>query len=433
MSRGRRSPSQSEARRTHPFLPRALWVVVAAAVLLIPCTMSRKGRDPFRAPKEYAFRAAALLAGTLLAASAVATPLWRPLPRSAKPAFAVAGVAVAWTAIATIFSLNRALSVWSLLYVALAAIFFVAATLAVRTRGWSAVYVLLLPALVNTAILVIQDLRIWDPVYPLAEPSSHTALVGNSNDVGAYLLTAAIAATVLFVADSSRRLRNGAMTLALIAGLTLSQSVTALAAYSAGILVLAALLSWRKALIAVVALPIIAGVVVATHKPLLRRAIAIERWLSAGDLDKVTSGRLTAFVAAVRMCAHRPWVGVGPGCYAFLYFDEKIAAEARYPMLQNSPSRLYSFGEAHSDHLQIAATAGLPGYAIFLAAIAVLVSFGIHRRQSESARDRFVRLYSVTLPASAVVLMLAQFPLEIAASTVSLLYGAAICTAWVER
>ena len=70
--------------------------------------------------------------------------------------------------------------------------------IAVNRRSLGAVYILVAPAVINTVLLLLQVTSLWDPFYRGAELRTPTAFVGNSNDVGAYLLAPAIAAAGSF-------------------------------------------------------------------------------------------------------------------------------------------------------------------------------------------------------------------------------------------
>ena len=124
--------------------------------------------------------------------------------------------------------------------------------------------------------------------------------------------------------------------------------------------------------------------------------------------------------------------GVGPGCYALQYFKYKIQVEAKHPLLRESAERRVNFGEAHNDHLQLMAVSGAPGYSLFAAILIFVASrfWPVRRKRHESPQASFVYAFSCALIIGTGVAMLAQFPLERAAPTVTLLYAAAICVGW---
>jgi hypothetical protein len=409
-----------------------LWCVVALTVVALPCMVSLAGRDQYRAPKELFLRGSAvLIAGILVLGGLYPSVRLRKVWAASKPQIVAATAALAWTVITTATSSNRLLSAWSLIYVAAAALFFVGSSMALRERTWSAVYAILVPSVINIVVLILQELRIWD-LSSLDQPSNQSALVGNSNDVGAFLVAPAVAAAVLCTSTRVRRMPHFVLAGLLAAGLVMTVSVTAIASYAAAILTLSALHSWKKTLAAVAVIVLVLSFATLSYKPLLQRVTRARDGFRNRDYNALTSNRLTAFVVAADMFTKHPLTGVGPGCYEWLYFEAKIAAEARHPMLKQSADRVYNFGEAHCDHLQTLAVSGIPGWLILIASLSFLGSLSFRRgvRDTSDVRRAFALSYSLPLAVGVTVLMIAQFPLELAASTMSMLYGAALCTAW---
>jgi O-antigen ligase len=432
----RRRPPAAESTRTEtrvPLIDPALWWLVAATAALTPIFISLSGHDEFRAPKEYLLRAGGIL---VIAALVIR---WIFFPRDSGRALAVhrtaillAVAAVLWTGLATIFSTNVSLSVWSLVRVAVCAGFFAGALVAVRRRSFAVVYILLAPALINTALLMLQVTRLWDPIYRDADVRAPSAFVGSSNDVGAQLLAPAIAAAALVFATPRRRRFHLGAALFLFAGILASQSATAIGAYAVALVTIGALLSWRKALALAGATVVVIGIGIAVYSPLRQRVTTVRNAFTSRDYNLLLSYRLTAFMTALQMFRHHPLTGVGPGCYAWNYFEYKIAAEEHHPILRGAGDhRIFMFGTAHSDHLQILAVSGFPGYLLFLGSIVFLGRASLpFATLEDSERRRLVKLCSLPLALGTGTIALAQFPLELAASTVSLLYAAAICLSW---
>ena len=394
--------------------------------------VSVAGRDEFRAPKELALRASAILVGSILVLGfTLVRRQIRDRAQEIRVPLYLAGAVIAWTTLTTAVSVNPWLSIWSLLYVCSSVLFFVGAVFAVRDRKWAAVYVFLAPAFVNVAALTLQEFRLWD-FYSLQSVSNRTALIGNPNDTGAYLLAPAIAAAALITATRTRRIPHAVGALVLAAGIFMTQSQTAIGAYLVAIIILVAMGSWKRTAAGLLLVGCAVGLVFQIYSPLRDRVERVQTAIETRDYNLLTSFRLTAMVAAVEMFKDRPLIGVGPGCYAWRYFDEKIGAEARYPYLAASGERGSMFGEAHSDYLQILAVTGLPGLSLLFVSLAVLASFSVRRHSpaADDFRQRFVRSFSLPLASGTAVLLIAQFPLELAASTSALLYGAAICCSW---
>jgi O-antigen ligase len=135
------------------------------------------------------------------------------------------------------------------------------------------------------------------------------------------------------------------------------------------------------------------------------------------------------------MIRDRPLVGVGPGGFAYNFFDYKLRLQLQQRELFEHTTEM-NYGEAHNDHLQVAAEIGVPGYAMFLAALALLASATWLRpskpegKTDDESRAGFVRLLALPLAVSMFILALAQFPLELVAPTHVYLWAAAAIVAW---
>jgi O-antigen ligase len=178
-----------------------------------------------------------------------------------------------------------------------------------------------------------------------------------------------------------------------------------------------------------IALAVSLALVLLAYAPVRNRVfIAIRHW-KEGDVNVLLSNRLTAFAAAYDMIKHHPIVGVGPGCYGFQYFNYKIRAEMRHPSLAASMSRSTNFAEVHNDHLQIAAETGVPGYILFIIALAIAASPSFQRRVADRYCE-FARLTAAPLVAVLFISSLAHFPLQLAVSTSFYVSTFAVTRAW---
>jgi hypothetical protein len=431
------SPHSSRTEsRARTAIDSALWWVVAGTAAFTPVFISLTGRDEFRAPKEYFLRGGSILVMATLAIRWLYSPHQSRHELSKyRAATLTAAAVVIWTAITTAFSTNTALSLWTLLYVVLCAGFFVGTMIVVNRRSVAAIYILLAPGVINTALLLLQASNVWDPIYGSAELRAPSAFVGSTNDVGAHLIAPAIASAALVFASRNRKGIHIAAAVFLFIGILAARSATAIGAYAIAVMTIGAVLSWRKALALVGATALVITLGFAIYPPLRQRVVTVRNAVITRDYNLLLSYRLEPFMNAMHMFLHHPVTGVGPGCYAWNYFDYKIAAEQRYPILRKpGDHRIFMFGEAHSDHLQILAVSGLPGYLLFLGSVIVLGKGSWTRRGSDASdRQRFANLCSLPLAAGVATIALAQFPLELAASTVSLLYSAAICLSWNAR
>jgi O-antigen ligase len=146
------------------------------------------------------------------------------------------------------------------------------------------------------------------------------------------------------------------------------------------------------------------------------------------DYQRLLSERLLPFLTAIDMTRDHPLLGVGPGCFKYHYMAYRVALSRRYP---GEWTRGYpmNWGEVHNDHLQVAAETGLPGYALFLAAIGVCAS---RRRGGNVTTPEAAFARALRWPLATVIFMicLGQFPMELAAPRLMLLTLGALCVTW---
>src|SRR5688572_11062092 len=103
-------------------IQRAIIIVIAIGVVLLPMTVVTGGADAFRLPKELVFRGEAIVLLALLILrmrGRIPVGRWRP-------EFTLAAAIVAWTIVVAATSTNRALSIDSLITVIAAAVIFIA-------------------------------------------------------------------------------------------------------------------------------------------------------------------------------------------------------------------------------------------------------------------------------------------------------------------
>ena len=401
--------------------------ILAAGAVLIPVIYSG-GLDVFNLPKELVFRAEAialLAAGVFWATSKART--WTLGVR--RNAIVLAAVIVAWAAITTATSTNRLLSADALLTIAAAAVIFVATLLAAQTTSIGAVDVLMFGACANAALVVLQELKIWSPFVHAAFVSGHYASVGflgNTNYVGTFLAAPALAAIVMaIVAAGKRRWIYAVIAVLLVTGLALSASRTAVVAVVAALVVLVVRFRRGWLAIAVVALPTLSP-----KTALGIRARELVDAASKRDYERLFSERLLPALAAVDMIRDHPLLGVGPGCFRYQFMGYRLRLDEHYP---KAWTRGYpgNWGAAHNDHLQVAAETGLPGYALFFAAIGIGAGLG-RRGAPARVETSFARALRWPLAALALVLCIAQFPLELAAPRLMLISLGALCITWDE-
>jgi O-antigen ligase len=133
------------------------------------------------------------------------------------------------------------------------------------------------------------------------------------------------------------------------------------------------------------------------------------------------------------MAREHPLAGVGPGTFGFNYYSYKLRVEARHPLLLRSGGREWNFGEVHNDHLQTLATAGLPAYALFLCVAVIFARVSLRPVADDDPRRLFARLFALPFTAAMLIVMLAQFPLQLA-STLSIgIFAVATSLAWSRQ
>jgi O-antigen ligase len=399
-------------------LKRVLLIVVATGVVAIPMMVVPRGADPFRLPKELLFRGEAVV---VLALLAVRFPRWRR-------EFTFAAVVVGWTAIVTITSTNRALSVDSLITVVAAAVIFIGTCVAAEQLSLKAVDVLMVACCVNAGITVLQELGLWTLTPGQEGHYGAVGLLGNANDVGTFLVMPAVAAVVMVVtAAGRRRWTYLGVALLLAGGIVASATRAALIAFVAAMLVLA-VLQTRRAALAVGAVMLVAALAVLSPATTIGRGMReLAGAAMARDYQRLFSERLLPFLAAWEMTRDHPLLGVGPGCFRYHFMPYRLALTERYPPEWTRGFPM-NWGAVHNDHLQVAAEAGVLGLLLFLTAIGAIA----RRNDAEGADPRaaFARTLRWPLATAIFVVCLAQFPLELAAPRLMLLTLAALCVTW---
>jgi len=407
----------------------AALAVLAAGALSIPAIFTQ-GDEAFRFPKELAFRAEAvalLAVAVFWATTRVRT--WR-IVRG--PELAVAAIAAGWALVTVALSTNRLLSADSFITVVAAAVIFVVTCVAAEGLPLVAVDVLMIGACANAALVILQDRNLWMPLKLTVQGHyASVGLLGNTNDVGMFLFAPALAAVILVVVGRGvRRWIYAAVAVLLAGGLVASGSRMAFAAVAAGLLVFALGHSRRAAAVAVAALVVLAVPALSSSTILGRGVREAAAAAAKRDYQQLLSERLVPFLTAIDMTRDHPLLGVGPGCFKYHYMPYRVALATHYPQAWTRGWPM-NWGEVHNDHLQVASETGLPGYALFLAALAVFAGRRRPRAEPDATpRAAFARALRWPLAAGVFVLCLAQFPLELAAPRLMLLSIGALCIGW---
>jgi O-antigen ligase len=410
----------------------AILALVLAGAVALPLLFRRDPEDMFRLPKLIALRGEAILIVFVTLASLL---LGAPIPRIRwrETWVLLPLIVLAIFLVITLTSTNRALSVSALASAAATAIVFFATVSTARSRGWILAAAPLAAAVVNAILTIIEELKLWMPFGEHSDIPHHVqcnALIGNPNELGGYLGIAALAAMAIV---TTRRWGARAIAVASILSVALlfSQTLTAIVAFAVAFFCMMALSSWRHALRAVAIGAAAAVLLIALVTPFRVRATKTMHWIADGQYNAIATERFTPFVAAWTMFTDHPLTGVGPGAFAWQYFDHKLAADRRFPSLRETFNRGVNYGEVHNDHLQALAEGGVIGYAAFLALIAALgwISFTLPRDVPDP-RLRLARQLALPLAIFCAVFSIAQFPMETTVVRSLLVHFAALCVGW---
>jgi O-antigen ligase len=414
---------------------RILWSIVCLFAILIPLFFSGSGEDGFRLPKELLLRLEAIL---LVAGMAIV--LIRGSIRHSDWAFdAVVAIAIAATStvavITTLLSTNRRLSLDALGYFVCYVVVFAAAYLgAGKAKFFSTVAVGLAAALPNALLAILQRSDWWNPFSfpPHLEHRLRTiGLIGNANDLGAFLAVCAVAAAA-YVATRPRS-GMGWIVLALtVGGLIASDTLTAFLSFLASTTALICLKFPRRSILAIAILAAVAMIAVLIVPPLRDRAVTIAESIQSRDYERLSSHRVVSFAAALLMARDRPLIGLGPGTFKWHYLPYRLRVEQSHPELYLKYA--VNFREVHSDHLQILAEEGVFGYLVFIGNIGLLAAASKRRSTlhtpPDDPRQKFVRYAGLPLATAIFVLALAGFPLELAAVMTPAVFFAAVVVRW---
>lgn len=413
------------------------WIAVSAVLILTAVYVLPGGADMLRAPKEYVARGGAFVCAAAILIALVHKRIAFDRSMFRKPAFWVPAAIVVWTAIATAVSTNRALSTRTLTFTIGMAVFFWATLLFARGRGVGALIPATVAGVLNAIVYTLQELKIWNP-FPRNEEHAiwgehifSSALLGNPDDAACYFVPVALLLAALALHGVRRPITVPlAVAMGLVIGI--SQTLTAIGAYGVALFVLAFRRSPKRGVQLGTALAVLLVIAVVVYAPMRRRASFLWTGLRTGHLELIISSRTTSFIAAYTMFADRPVTGLGPGTFHWAYFPYKLRVEEQYPRMNllDSFSRSYNFGEAHSDHLEVLAEAGIGGYVLFWISLIALASVSLRRAIPSDDTRAFARLFALPFAVAVAMITLAQFPLQLASATALYLHLAAICLAW---
>lgn len=232
---------------------------------------------------------------------------------------------------------------------------------------------LLVPAILLAGLGLAQALGWWQPFqFSAGEGVGRlgiTSLGGNPGDFGAYLVLPLLLLQASLVAGGAARMPRLRLALVLIAiagvgaALLGSQSLTAITAGMIGSLVLWGLTLPRRRLVAFGAAgSVLVALLILAVAPVRTRVVGKLAELGRGDFNRVLTGRLDGWRAAVWMFEQSPLVGIGHGAFQAEFGDARLALTTdgvEFFRSQQTPV----FGNAHNEYLELAAESGLLGLA----------------------------------------------------------------------
>ncbi len=424
--------SEPQAEHSNPTrrVLNLLWCLVVATTIATPLAMAPGSFDVFRTPKDIVFLTLSLLLIAVGVAGALLSDEIGRIIRLRTPAMFIALTAAAWTGITTMTSLRPTASLWKPLTVVCFVALFGAVMILAAHRGLSALVIVFIPATINATIATLQSTGIWYPwaVDPrMPQRLRTTGLIGNPNELGTYLVVPAVAAIAAAVVWRQHKWLYALATL-LIVGVASAQSVTPVLAAVAGLFAMTLTGGTRRLRVAA-AVAALALVVIATGHPGSRQRF--QRLFAAASserLPEITSFRVMPAAVALSMFRDRPLVGGGPGTFSATYMTNKLKADEAFPHWIRPRNQV--FAQVHNDHLQVLAETGLPGYLLFIGALALLATVTFRVPPASDPRVRFARLFAFPAALTFGVLALAQFPLQLTAPMIADLYLAALCIAW---
>jgi len=261
-----------------------------------------------------------------------------------------------------------------------------------RERLEAVLRLLVWPATLLAALVIDQHHHILGLLDPLhiqgAGRYALTATAGNPGDLAAYLVLPMLVAQWRLRRESgSRRWLLAAALLACGYALALTQTLAAILAVvvASGVLWMLPMTWPRRFAFLAVALALGAIGVAATLE-LAGRVAEKAGQIGQGEVNAAMTGRLDGWIAATRMFAEHPWIGVGHGAFRPEFIPAKQAlideGVAFYP---EQPHAV--FANVHNEFLEAAAEWGAIGLASLAWALGQLLAV-LRRLPGDRARRR---------------------------------------------
>lgn len=408
-----------------------LWLAVLFTIAVMPLLVSPAAKNPYRLPKTLFFQSmmSFIGAGVFLVIWFVRAEYARLMRH--RVAMIIALAACTWTFIVSMYALQPALASRANATVLGYAIL-VAATLFLARRDIKLPLIAMFaPAIINAIVTVLQALHLWTPIPLERMPKGRLAamgLLGNPDYVGAYLMVPAIAAIAAAIAFKEHRRIFLVIAAILVTGIFFTQSVTAVGAFMVAVMSLAIVVPSKRVRVAVAAIVLLVIGAVFAYGPTRTRLLHMREFLRSGQLMEFSSYRPPAVMVALDMFRERPLLGVGPGNYEARYMAYKLRVDERFPQWIRPMNA--NFGEAHNDHVQLLAEAGLPGYLLYLGALGYIASISFRRRDAQSQHAKFAQVFAFPAVVGFAVVGLAQFPLYLTVVTGTALFACSLALVW---
>ena len=400
-----RSPmARTTQAPTGAFLAALVLVASAVLALAVPLVWDSAALEMFRGPKRELAPAAWAILASVFVVSNLGGAAWRD------PWWLAWGGVLAGGVVSALASPQPVRSLSSLLPLALAALGWGAVRQLSDERRRTLAGLLVWGGVIEASAVLLFLRPSWQPASfaLLAQEGGRYAWIGtlgNPGEVAVFLVLPTLLAADRALSPRRLHLPSAAAAL-LMAGVILgTQTLTAVLALVAGAIVLL----WRnvsaKRRLPLLAAALAAVVLLLAVTPLAQRARNAVDEAKRGGLLWLGSGRAAGYAAAAAMVGTRPATGVGFGLFETNSFrfqsPDALADRGRVLGL------VTGFGEAHNDLLQHAAETGLIGLLLAGAGIA----WAMRRRPSGHA----TLAAGWPLAAGALVLVLTQFPVHLAA------------------
>lgn len=427
-SPNRGTPAPAAAERSLPELLSQLFLW--ALVLVPPLLVWTTAKDSFRLPKLMAASFFAL--GSLLGAAwslgrvpkVALKDLWAvPALRALLPLLAVATLGLATTA-HPLHVREGLTELW------IGALCLVAWSLWLRPARLEWLFTLMVaPAGLLALFAAVQFHHLWQPFH-FAGDQFHgrlavTSLVGNPADLGAFWVIPALWLQHSILEHRRFRAPKIALLALGLYAIVITQSFTAIAALAAGSFVFWFLVLPRRQALSLTAAGCL-GLLLATAAvgPLRVRVVEKLEAIKNRDVNRLLTGRLDGWRAALHMFEEHPLIGVGHGAFRAAFAPTRLALVqegVHFLHTQENPI----FANAHNEYLEVAAEEGLLGLAAL--AWALWVFSGELRRLARAAG--LASRFSLALGGAVAlaVLALAFFPFRAAITA----FPALLFLAWI--